>query len=257
MKIFIALLPAALLLSSCHGMHSGRALTSHIVYDLDSTASIVPASFDAAMKAIENQSAQLHRGDCISVVPIASDSDAILSEQIVRMCVPSERQAYDQDLQDFKEKLHQALAAQSRQLTDHRAAKTDILGSLKVVEQEFAFDGPNVEKTVILYSDFIEEDGVRDFTKSPDLARPESAERLARTLATDPAFGCSNPPSDWSHVRVFLGSLQSTEIPKLPGPRRDAIRRFWMAYFNARNVRPFFAADGPGMSAKFLAREEG
>jgi hypothetical protein len=256
MKISIALLPTALLLSSCHGTHSGPALTSHVVYDLDSTASVVPASFDAAVKAIEIQSAQLQRGDCISIVPIASDSDSIPSDQILRMCVPPERQAYDQDLEDFRENLHQALAAQSRQLTDHRAAKTDILGSLKLVEQEFAFDGPNVQKTVILYSDFIEEDGVRDFTKSPALARPEAAERLARTLAADPTSGCSNPSSDWSHVRVFLGSVQSTEIPNLPGQRRDAIQRFWRAYFNARKVQPFFASDGPGTSAKFLARKE-
>jgi hypothetical protein len=256
MKIAIALLSAAVLLNSCHGTHSGRTLRSHNVYDLDSTASIVPASFDAAIKAIETQSAQLQRGDCISVVPIASDSDSIPSDQIVRMCVPTERQAYDQDLEDFQESLHQALATQSRQLTLHPAAKTDILGSLKLVDQEFAFDGPNVQKTVIMFSDFIEEDGVRDFTKSSDLARPDTAERLARTLANNPLSGCTSPSSDWSHVRVFLGSLQSTEIPNLPGPRRTAIRLFWMAYFNARKVQPIFAIDGPGMSAKFLVREE-
>jgi hypothetical protein len=256
MKVAIALFSAAVLLNSCHGPHSGRTITSHIVYDLDSTASVVPVSFDAAVKTIETQSAQLQRGDCISVVPIASDSDSTPSGQIVRMCVPSERQAYDQDLEEFQENLHEALATQSRQLTLHLAAKTDILGSLKLVDQEFAFDGPNVQKTLILYSDFIEEDGVRDFTKSPALARPEAAERLARTLATDPTSGCSSASSDWSHLRVFLGSLQSTEIPNLPGPRRDAIRRFWMAYFDARKVQPFFAADGPGMSAKFLARKE-
>jgi hypothetical protein len=250
------ILSVALFLNSCHVTPGTSETMRHYVFILDGTASIVPASFDQAMHAIEMQGAQLHRGDCISVVPIVGDSDAVASGQIVRKCVPTERQPYDQELTDFQIDLHQMLAAQSRQLTQNRAAKTDILGTIQIAEQEFALDGPSVQRNLLIFSDFIEEDGARNFVTLLDLSTPELAERLARTIAVDPAPGCSKPLVDWSRIHVFLGSLQSTETPKLQERRRESIRRFWIAYFTALHTQPFYAADGPGMSSTFLARQQ-
>jgi hypothetical protein len=243
------------LLSACHYPWQATP-TEHHVYFVDVTASIVPVAQAQAMQAIEEQASQLRHGDCIAVVPIMGDSDAVPGDVIVRKCVPADRLSYDQELTDFRDDLHQALAAQSRQLAQRRAGKTDILGAVRIAEQEFALDKPNTRKTLLIYSDFIEEDGTRNFLTSPDLATPEAAERLARTLASDPMTGCANPPMDWSKVRVFLGNIQSTETANLPEKRKEAIRRFWMAYFTSLHAHPFFAADGPGMSSKFLAQKE-
>ena len=52
---------------------------------------------------------------CCPHVLIMSDSDAIPSDQIVRMCVPTERQPYDRTLQDFRDAFHRALAEQNRE----------------------------------------------------------------------------------------------------------------------------------------------
>jgi len=254
MNLAHAFLPALVLMNACGPFH--RATSRHDVYLIDGTASVVQDSLDQANKAIEKGAEQFHRGDCITVLPIMSDSDAIPSDQIVRMCVPTEPQPYDQDIQDFRSTLHEALAAQRRQLTTHRASRTDILGSLRLVEQEFSLDRPNVEKTLVIFSDFVEEDRTWNFIKAPELATPEKAERLANCLAAAFTSSGSHVQPDWSSVRVFLGSLQSNEIPNMTAQRREAVRRFWIAYFMSLHTQPFFATDGPGMTLKFLSRRE-
>jgi hypothetical protein len=252
MNLARAFLPALVLMNACGPFHRGT--TRHDVYLIDGTASVVPDSLDQAIRAIESEADQFHRGDCVTVLPIMSDSDAIPSDQIVRMCVPTERQPYDQDLQDFRNIFHEALAAQRRQIATHRASRTDILGSLRLVEQEFALDGTNVHKTVAIFSDFIEEDTTINFAKAPELATPELAEGLADRISS----AASTPKNGQTveGLRVFLGNLQSNEIRSLPKQRREAIRRFWLAYFNDQHAHSFFAADGPGMSLKFLAQSE-
>jgi hypothetical protein len=246
------LLPVILLpLLSCRGGRQADQAPRDDVSVLDATASVIPASLDQAMQAIEDASVRLRRGDCITVVPIVGQSFATPSDEILHRCIPSERQPYDHDLDDFHVELHNALASERRQIALHRAAKTDILGTLNLVAQEFSLDGPQVRKTLVIFSDFIEEDDSRNFITSPDLATPEAAERLARDLAGGRQHSCN-----WSGVRIFLGNLQSTELPNLPEPRRQAIQRFWSAYFTACKSQPFFAADGPGMSARFILQAQ-
>jgi hypothetical protein len=254
MKTSRALLSAVLLLSSCHRLHDGHAATKHLVYLVDASASIVPASFDQAMNAVDRIAEQLQRGDCITVLPILSDSDAIPSDQIVRMCVPTERQPYDQDLQEFREGIHDKLAAQGHQLTLHRATKTDIIGTLALANQEFSLSRSNVQGTLIIFSDFIEEDTATNFSNAPELATPKSAERLATRLSSTTSTLKDAQAS--TGLRVFLGNLRSNEIETLPKQRREAIRRFWLAYFNAQHAHPFFATDGPGMNSEFLTQSE-
>ena len=247
-----ALLPAVLILASCHAPHGAHAVLRHVVYLPDATASIEPAAFNQAMHAIVAVAEQLRRGDCISVIPIISDSTTTPEDQIVRMCVPTERQPYDQDIQDFRTNIAKALAEQARQLSDRRSIKTDILGALKMADQEFALDSPDVWKTLFIFSDFLQEDSFYDFTRSPDLASPESAERLAQSLASGSIAGCSKA-GNLAHVNVFLGNLPSTELPRLPPQRQAAIQQFWIAYLSACKAKPFFAIDGPGMSSRFLS----
>ena len=248
MKFTPIALCGIIVLTACHDPIP-ETPTTHIVDLPDATASITPAAQAQAMQAIEEQASQLGHGDCISVMPIMGDSDAMPADAIVRKCVPTERLPYDDEL-------HQALADQSRQLAQHRAERTNILGAIQLTEQELALDKPDTRRVLLIYSDFIEEDGTRNFLTSPDLATPEAAVRLARTLASNPVPGCTKPLVDWSHVRVFLGNIQSTETANLPDKRKEAIRRFWIAYFTALHAHPFFAADGPGISLRFLAQRE-
>ncbi len=205
------------------------------------------------MQAIEAQADQLHHGDCITVIPIIGDSDSVPSDLIVRKCVPLERQSYDQEMTDFRFEVHHALSELTLKLNKQHAQKTDILGTLKMANQEFSLDGPSVKKTLFIFSDFLQEDGYYDFTKSPDLASSESAERLAQSLARNSITGCSKA-DNLAHINVFLGNLQSTELPRLPPQRRVAIQQFWITYLSACNAKPFFASDGPGVSSRFLSQ---
>ena len=185
----------------------------------------------------------MQRGDRISVIPITSDSDTNAQGNILRMTVPLNRQPYDQDLQVFRKTFRQALHTLHDHARAHLFDKTDIIGTVDLAAQEFAPDDGHVQKRLIVLSDFIEEDGTLDFRTAPALAGENSARMLASRLA-------KNIP-EISAVSVFLGSLQSNELDRLPKARRQAIREFWLEYFKNEKTHPVFATDGPGMSASF------
>ena len=240
---FLLSLVLALALSSCAGGYHPPAQTIHRVYLLDCSASIAPKALDDAFHQVELQADKMQRGDRISVIPITSDSDTNAQGNILRMNVPLNRQPYDQDLQVFRKTFRQALHV----LHDHARAqlfdKTDILGSVDLAAQEFAPDDEHIQKRLIVLSDFIEEDETLDFRTAPALAGENSARQLASRLAR-------NIPQI-STVSVFLGSLQSNELDRMPKVRRQAIREFWLEYFKNEKTHPVFATDGPGMSAIF------
>jgi hypothetical protein len=230
-----------LTLTSCAGGYHSPAQAIHRVYLLDCSASITPKALDDAVQQIELQADHLQRGDGISVIPITSDSDTNAQGNILRMTVPLKRQPYDQDLKTFRKNFRQALHALDERAKARLFDKTDILGSVDLAAQEFAPDDGHIQKKLIILSDFIEEDDIFDFRTAPALAGENTARQLASRLA-------KNIPQI-STVSVFLGSLQSNELDRLPKARRQAIREFWLEYFNNEKTHPVFATDGPGMSA--------
>ena len=238
---FLLSLVLALALTSCAGGYHPPAQKIHRVYLLDCSASIAPKALDDAFHQVELQADKMQRGDRISVIPITSDSDTNAQGNILRMTVPLNRQPYDQDLQVFRKTFRQALHVLHDHARAHLFDKTDILGSIDLAAQEFAPDDEHIQKRLIVLSDFIEEDGILDFRTAPALAGETSARQLAVRLAR-------NIPQI-STVSVFLGSLQSNELDRLPKVRRQAIREFWLEYFTNKNTHPVFATDGPGMSA--------
>ena len=240
---FLLSLVLALALSSCAGGYHSPAQKIHRVYLLDCSASIAPKALDDAFHQVELQADKMQRGDLISVIPITSDSDTNAQGNILRMAVPLNRQPYDQDLQTFRKTFRQALYVLHDHAKAHLFDKTDILGSVDLAAQEFAPDDGHIQKKLIVLSDFIEEDGTFDFRTDPALAGENSARQLAARLA-------KNIPQI-STVSVFLGSLQSNELDRLPKARRQAIREFWLEYFKNEKAHPVFATDGPGMSAIF------
>lgn len=230
-----------LALTSCTGGHHPPTQAVHHVYLLDCSASIAPKALDDAFHQVELQADHMQRGDRISVIPITSDSDTNAQGNILRMNVPLNRQPYDQDLQTFRKTFRQALYVLHDRAKAHLFDKTDILGSVDLAAQEFAPDDGHIQKKLIVLSDFIEEDGTFDFRTAPALAGENTARQLASRLA-------KNIPQI-STVSVFLGSLQSNELDRLPKARRQAIRQFWLEYFKNETIHPVFATDGPGMSA--------
>jgi hypothetical protein len=143
----------------------------------------------------------------------------------------------------FRKTFRQALHVLHDHARAHLFDKTDILGSIDLATQEFAPDDGHIQKRLIILSDFIEEDGTLDFRTTPALAGENTARQLAVRLAR-------NIPQI-STVSVFLGSLQSNELDRMPKTRRQAIREFWLEYFKNEKTHPVFATDGPGMSANF------
>src|ERR1017187_3138862 len=240
---FLLLLLLALALSSCAGGYHPPAQTVHGVYLLDCSASIAPKALDDAFHQVELQADNMQRGDRISVIPITSDSDTNAQGNILRMNVPLNRQPYDQDVQTFRKNFRQALRALHDHAKAHLFDKTDIIGSVDLAAQEFAADDDHIPKRLIILSDFIEEDDTLNFRTAPALAGDGTARQLAVRLA-------KNIPQIPT-VAVFLGSLQSKELDQLPKARRQAIREFWLEYFNNQKSHPVFATDGPGMSALF------
>lgn len=231
MKRLPILLVTALVLSGCH-----QPPPKHTVYLIDDSASIVPAAFNQAMETIASQAAQLRRGDCITVIPIIGDADAIPPGEIVHACVPAHRTLYDQDLRQFRQKLTGELTAQRRQLSAHRSAKTDIFGSLDLAEQDFSSDPLGTVKTLVIYSDFIEDDETYNFATSPDLGSQEASERLARQIAQGGSSESGDLSCNWHGTGIILGRLQSAELPDLPRERRDAIHHFWHLNFRLCNA---------------------
>lgn len=253
MKLIAFLIAVAFLTAGCHQLHSGSRFV-HETYLVDATGSIKPEALSSALNAIEQRATALNHGDCITVIPIVGDSDSLSSELIIRRCVPLERQPYDQELTDFRSGVHQSLAELLIKLNRQHTTKTDILGAVKMADQEIGLDSPAVDHRMFIFSDLLEEDASLDFTRSSDLASTDSAEHLAQGLARNARTGCSRA-GHLNNLNVFLGNLPSTELPNLPPLRRAAIQQFWIAYFSACNANPFFASDGPGMSSRFPPTE--
>ena len=61
------------------------------------------------MRAIDSVIAHRQRGDRIAVIPITGDAQAESSGRVIRFEVPIVRQAYDNDLRQFRNKLKRSL----------------------------------------------------------------------------------------------------------------------------------------------------
>lgn len=186
-------------------------------------------------------------------MPIISTSVSIPSDEIIRGCAPTQRQPYDQDLKVFRDQLHKSVQHEAQTLSAAKADKTDILGTMDLVDQELALDTGEVRQRVVVFSDFIEEDDSRNFIRAIDLSDVAAAATLARDLAYRKA-ATEQKQTPWTGVPVLLAVLQSFDLPRLPEQRRQGIRQFWMEYFETRNAVPTYVYDGPGMCGRFLAQ---
>lgn len=215
----------------------GKREPRHIVIMPDVSGSIDRESLEQAFKAINDLAGHLQRGDRLTIIPILSDAEAEASGRIVRFEVPMNRQAYDTDLRNFRGKLNSSLKEMKANAIVHPGAKTDILGSVVLAEQEFQLETEGVNRTLIILSDFIQEDKEFDFRTDIRLQTALTSKSLLQQIIQREVF-------NFSGDQVFLGALQSVEYTRLNKERRAALKIFWIDYFKLRGAKVTFAIDG-------------
>ncbi len=219
----LAALIAAMALTSCELLQRPLAHPLHVVYLVDCSASIKPKSLDDAFSAIRAEAGRLRRGDRITVIPITGDALNDVPGRILSRRVPLQRQPYDLDLKIFRKKFSKELRKFELRAQTHPYERTDILGTVAVAVQEFAIDDSQVRKRLVIFSDFIEEDGRWNFMNDPRFENKSSARALAAHL--------SKAEPRLNGTQVYLIELRSKEMKRLGYERREAITEFWDDYF--------------------------
>ncbi|HZU31288.1 MAG TPA: hypothetical protein VFB79_09245 [Candidatus Angelobacter sp.] len=210
----------------------------------DISGSIDRESLEQAFKAIDDLASHLQRGDRLTVVPILGDAEAETSGKILRFEVPTNRQAYDMDLRDFRRKLNVSLKEMQANAIAHPGSKTDILGAVALAEQEFNLNKNHPTELLIILSDFIQEDQQFNFKTDDAFSSAVPVQKFATKQAR-----IGNIRLD--KVEVYLGLLKSREFAALEKMRRNAIKNFWIQYFNDTGTHPRFFDDGPGLLKDF------
>jgi hypothetical protein len=236
----VLLLGSTLLLAAC----SGAPPVRHLVILIDVSGSIEKAAERDAYQAIADGVKLCKRGDSFSMIPITSDAETQTQGHILRFKAPAVREAYDQDLKRFADTVRRSLEESKAAAVTTPGARTDILGTIRLAQEEFGLDAPGTERVLVVLSDFVQDDAGLNFKTERLLATPASTNTLAIRLGKGLEFPVT--------MRVFLGSLRSTDLAGLDRERRRAIQEFWMQYFISRGVQPIFATDGPGLLSEFL-----
>jgi len=233
-RIFITAVLAVALLGC------GKRKPRHIVIMPDVSGSIDRESLEQAFKAVDELAGQLQRGDKLTIIPILGDAEAEASGKIMRFEVPASRQAYDKDLRDFRSKLNASLTEMRANAIARPGSKTDILGAVALAEQEFNLNTDHSTKLLAILSDFIEEDRQFDFRTDNAISGVGSVQKFATQQAQMENIKLEK-------IEVYLGLLKSSEFAALERSRRNAIKGFWIQYFNHTGAHPRFFDDGPGL----------
>ncbi len=236
-NVFFAMLLAAGLVGC-----GKQAQPRHIVILIDVSGSIDRQSLGQAFKAIDELVGHLHRGDRIAIIPILGDAEAEASGRIIRFEVPISRQSYDSDLRRFRLRLGISLKEMQSNALAHPGSKTDILGSVALAGQEFEVSPRQLNRELVILTDFIQENREVDFRKDQRLINRAAAGQFAMKMAEAKQM-------TFQGVQIYLGMMRSTEYSGLSQMRRDAIQRFWIEYFKSCFGQPKFLTDGTGLVA--------
>jgi hypothetical protein len=215
----------------------GKREPRHIVILTDVSGSIDRESLEQAFKAIEELAGHLKRGDRLTLIPILGDAEAETSGNILHFEVPANRQAYDTDLRTFRSKLNASLKEMQTNAMAHPGAKTDILGAVLLAEQEFNLYDNHSMKVLAILSDFIQEDRQFDFRTDHNLSSAAFVQKFAQRQAQSRSIRLDK-------TKAYLDFLKSHEFSTLENSRREAIKRFWIEYFNNIGAHPKFFDGG-------------
>jgi hypothetical protein len=245
MKRISAFGATLLLVAGLFGCDKHAVVNSQqLVILIDVSDSIEPAAEEQAFSAIDRVIAQRQRGDRIAVIPITGDAQAESSGRVIRFEVPTVRQAYDNDRRDFRSKLKRALEEFKAAAMASPGSRTDILGAVALAQQEFKFRAGSSKKSLVILSDFIQDDSELNFLKDMRLASKAVAKEFAMQLAKATAI-------DLRGVPVYLGLLRSKDYKGVARNRREAIQQFWVEYVNSSGAQANFATDGTGLLEVF------
>lgn len=236
-----------LMLLTISACRSGDGKPRLFVAAIDLSASIEPKARDEAFAAIVDLTKIMKRGDRLVIIPIASDPAVYTQGRVLRFELAQERQAYDQDIKQFSQKIQKLLGEMARQSALKPSAQTDILGSVRVARQEIAV-ASRYSAVLIFLSDFIQDNQVANFERSENLGTRLQGERLGKSIAERDSLRLAEIP-------VYLGWLRSADLARLNSDRRNGIEGFWMAYFKTSGAKPFSATDGSGLLVNFLQSE--
>ena len=226
----------------------GKQQPRHIILMPDVSGSIDRDSLKQAFVEIDELASHLRRGDKVTIVPILGDAQAEASGRIIRFIVPTNRQAYESDLRKFALTLRTALEELKFSAMKAPGARTDILGSISLAEQEIRPDFGTTKEIVVILSDFIQDDGEVEFVRDRRLDDRAAAEEFARQMAKKDKL-------DFGGIPVYLGVLKSREFTGCSRNRRSAILGFWISYFTSLHAAPQYATDGLGLLKRIASTE--
>src|SRR5262245_52268662 len=103
-----------------------------IVCVVDATASVPKEMRIRSLDAVRDVVAVLHRGDRISVLPIANDAQLDATQQILRFRLPVEREPYDADLQRVSQEAEAGLQSLLTATQEIPYQHTDLFGTLEL-----------------------------------------------------------------------------------------------------------------------------
>src|ERR1700739_3418689 len=194
-----------LLLSGCSRQ---QHLSKHFVILVDTSASIDARAEEECAHSILKLVEKMDRGDQVTVIPITGDADVQSTGRVLRFQKPVSRTAYDGDLVLFSKQVQKSLADFQSWAISHPAGKTDIFGGIRIAAEEFTTMRDDNNRFLVIFSDFIEDDGIVDFKSDTRLLTSRTAAKYARQEArTAFVSGISAP--------VSMGLLRSKELGKL------------------------------------------
>jgi hypothetical protein len=140
----------------------------------------------------------------------------------------------------FSKQVHDSLQALRIQAAGNPTTRTDIFGAIRIAIEELATGPREQDRRLIVFSDFIEDDGVINFNTDRRLANAKIAIRYAGEQAKASSLGTTP-------AKANLGLLRSKELRGLNRERREAIKQFWLQYLKSLGLQPAWATDGGGL----------
>jgi hypothetical protein len=218
------------------------AKNQFFVVVLDLTASTDPEGRAVAFEAMQAWFSQkrVHRGDMMVIIPITNDALTQTQGNVLRFQVSERREAYDEDMRILASQVKDSLNRMEEKAAQNPYLYSDVLGALRLASEELTRQRCTCHKTLIVLSDFIQDDKQANFKITPELNNNRTAELYARQLAAAHPFHLD------AQV-VYLGWLRSKDLTNMASSRRDALEAFWDEYFRGQGVPELVkATDGPG-----------
>ena len=207
---------------------------------VDPSASVTERARRDEFAAVATLIPRMQRGDLLTIIPITDNAAAAIEGRVLRFHAPERREAYDADLRRFQTDAGKQHAEFAANLLAHPGRRTDILGAPDVASQEFEGIPTAYRRTLIVLSDFLEDDGTLHFGTDSHLSNTLSAANYPRQTAGIRKFKLEAIPA-------YLGKLENADAQKLSPNRQAALKVFWVQYMSRQNYQAEVRYDGTAL----------